>query len=139
MVRRDAVTRFASFLFWFFLGLGIVALFKLWRENPVAVFLITIAGAILAGLMIRWHMIWRSQRAYLGPRTFAIADDALHVSGPGWHLRAEWRCFQSIGETPTYVFIVQDRMHGHVLPKRAFATSEAATDFVGELKRLVAR
>jgi hypothetical protein len=123
--------------FWLTLGLAVVALFSLWRDNPVAAIVISVAAGFVAVLGIRSRRIWRLQRVHFGLRTYAITEDALTVLGNGWNTRVEWRCLQSVAETSGHIVIMWDPVYGYVVPKRAFPTPEAAAQFFGELKRRI--
>ncbi len=66
---------------------------------------------------------------YLQPTTFSLSP--LGLSTASRHLRSQvdWRGVLQIHDHTTFLFFYIDRMHAFVIPKRCFATPEAAAAF----------
>jgi hypothetical protein len=68
--------------------------------------------------------------SFLTPTDIELAPDGVHWSSKRGEGRTNWSAVHKIEETKQHIYIFVDRAAAHVLPRRNFATPEAATAFV---------
>ena len=66
---------------------------------------------------------------YLQPTTFSMSPTGLSTASPYLRSEVEWRGVLKLRDHPTFLFFYIDRMHAFIIPKRCFASPEAATAF----------
>jgi hypothetical protein len=78
----------------------------------------------------RYKSILDPNGSFLTPTDIELAPDGVHWSSKRGEGRTNWSAVHKIEETKQHIYIFVDRAAAHVLPKRNFATPEAATAFV---------
>jgi len=109
----------------------------LFRPPGGVEFLSEVAAGIFAYLM-SWQLFITfgykppldPNGSFLTPTDIELAPDGVHWSSKRGEGRTNWSAVHKIEETKQHTYIFVDRAAVHVLPKRNFATPEAATAFV---------
>jgi hypothetical protein len=66
---------------------------------------------------------------YLQPTAFSMSSRGLNTASRYLRSEVEWRGVLKLRDHPTFLFFYIDRMHAFIIPKRCFASPEAATAF----------
>jgi hypothetical protein len=67
---------------------------------------------------------------FLSPTDIRLTAEAIQWSSHRGEGRTFWHAVSKIEETALHIYLFIDRNAAHVIPKRAFATSQEATAFV---------
>jgi hypothetical protein len=93
--------------------------------------------AIVAALTFvgNWIVQFRAYRntdrnGVLGEHTITLTPEALHERTAVNDSKASWRGIYRIDATPTHLFIFTQPNAAHVIPRRAFPTTNAAEHFL---------
>ncbi len=71
----------------------------------------------------------KTKPEFVQPRTIEITPDYLRHQGASGEVKTRWKGIQKIVETATHIFFWVSPNEAHVVPKRAFANVEDATQF----------
>ena len=96
-------------------------------------------GFLVPLCLYRWggpafnRVVWRRQlregSGLTGPRTLRIDDAGVHGTSPQGEGITRWSAIHRIDEDGEYAYLLMT-LAGIVIPKRAFATDDAATAFI---------
>ena len=102
--------------------------------------LIGVWASILAARMATLRT-WRpSERgSLLGEQTVELTDSSFICRSLGHACEVAWPSIHAIEETDQHFFFFTDRVAGAIVPKRAFASTEAAERFASRARELHAR
>ena len=133
------------------LGIGIViGIFSafLWRKysngetSLMEVFGPTLAALFSIAILMQVYSVVYRQRItpieggfVLGPKSYMFRESGYTESSEFHKTEINWKVVETVISDPEHIFIMLDRCAGHIIPKRAFETAEAAESFVSQLTK----
>ncbi len=135
-------TRFLNMLIWIFIGLALTLLAN-WAEIPIH-FPSVIGSAIIAFVICFTQIWWYSKRfqehvmpepdgIILGKHQYHFRHANIEVQSQYVNSVLQWKSVKSIEETQKCLFLILDRCHGYILPKRAFTGEIAIANFKAQV------
>jgi len=135
-------TKFLNMLIWMFIGLALTLLAN-WSEIPIH-FPSVIGSAIVAFIVcftqIWWyskklqeHMLPEQDGIILGRHQYHFRHANIEVRSQYVNSVFQWKSVRSIEETQLCLFLILDRCHGLILPKRTFAGETTIANFKAQV------
>jgi hypothetical protein len=123
----------------------VMLLLKLFTRNKLGVDPVdwgTIAGAALGGAVAGWW--WGRQRSAVPaagsplykPQTLSLETSGLRVRGDGFDQHVDWSHVSALREVGGSLLFTTRPAGSHVVPMRAFASPQAAADFLAVANQL---
>ena len=75
----------------------------------------------------------------LEPTLYQVLDEGFYCENTRGQSVNRWTAVMRLLETEKYLYVMLALRTGYVLPKRCFATPEAATAFAGEIRQRLGR
>jgi hypothetical protein len=109
----------------------------LFRTMPLIAASITIPLCALTGVLFFWFMTWVNAKQWsrqtigvIGEGTVEISPEAVSRTWETGESLQKWSAFQQIVGTPEFILFYQGQNFAQIIPRRAFASPEAAEAFL---------